>query len=67
MNTVTISVQGMTCENCVRHVTQALKELPGVTGVEVALAGGSATIQSDHPLERAELAHALDEAGYTLS
>jgi len=67
MNTVTISVQGMTCENCVRHVTQALQELPGVTGVEVALASGSATIQSDRPLERAELAHALDEAGYTLS
>ncbi|HUZ49612.1 MAG TPA: heavy metal-associated domain-containing protein [Candidatus Dormibacteraeota bacterium] len=67
MNTVTISVQGMTCENCVRHVTQALQELPGVTGVEVALTSGSATIQSDHPLERAELAHALDEAGYTLS
>ncbi len=67
MNTVTISVQGMTCENCVRHVTQALQELPGVTGVEVALASGSATVQSDRPLERAELAHALDEAGYTLS
>ena len=67
MNTVTISVQGMTCENCVRHVTQALQELPGVTGVEVALASGSATVQSDRPLERAALAHALDEAGYTLS
>ena len=67
MNTVTISVQGMTCENCVRHVTEALRELPGVTGVEVALASGSATLQSDRPLERAELAHALDEAGYTLS
>ncbi len=67
MNTVTISVQGMTCENCVRHVTEALRELPGVTGVEVALASGSATVQSDRPLERSELAHALDEAGYTLS
>lgn len=67
MNTVTISVQGMTCENCVRHVTQELQELPGVTGVEVALGSGSATIQSDRPLERAELVHALDEAGYTLS
>jgi len=67
MNSTTISVQGMTCDHCVRHVTQALEGLPTVRGVAVDLAKGTATIQSDAALERSALAAALDEAGYTLA
>ncbi|MHB8147787.1 MAG: heavy-metal-associated domain-containing protein [Vulcanimicrobiaceae bacterium] len=65
--TTTISVQGMTCDHCVRHVTQALEALPAVRSVAVDLAQKTATIQSDGPLERSELAAALEEAGYALS
>ena len=67
MHTLTISVQGMTCQNCVRHVTEALNELPTVQSVTVDLAAGTAALQSDQPLERAAIASALDEAGYTLA
>jgi len=63
----TISVSGMTCQNCVRHVTEALKELPGVNDARVDLASNSATIESSREIPREELAHALDEAGYSLS
>lgn len=63
----TISVSGMTCQNCARHVTEALKELPGVSDARVDLATNSATIESSRELSREELAQALDEAGYSLS
>ena len=63
----TITVSGMTCQNCVRHVTEALKELPGVNDARVDLASNSATIDATREIPREELAHALDEAGYALT
>lgn len=55
-------VSGMTCGNCVRHVTEALKPLPGVDSVEVDLPTGRVVVQgaADGPA----LIAALDEAGY---
>lgn len=57
----------MTCQNCVRHVEEALRALPGVRTVSVDLAAGSASIDARTPLSREALAAALDEAGYTLA
>jgi Cu+-exporting ATPase len=61
------SVTGMTCQNCVRHVTQALSGLPGVRSVDVDLEGGTAQLDTDREIPRAQLAAVLDEAGYELS
>ena len=36
--TSTYAVAGMTCEHCVRSVTEEVSEVPGVTAVEVDLA-----------------------------
>jgi copper chaperone CopZ len=33
-----LSVQGMTCQHCVIHVTKIIEKAPGVTGVKVSLA-----------------------------
>ena len=63
----TISVTGMTCQNCVRHVTEALQALPGVRSAEVDLASGTARLETDRELPAAELRAALDEAGYELA
>ena len=66
MATTTYPVTGMTCEHCVRAVTEELAELAGVTGVSVHLvAGGESkvTVTSDAPLATEEVAAALDEAG----
>lgn len=38
-------IEGMSCESCVRHLTQAWTEVPGVTAVEVDLAGASGRVQ----------------------
>jgi Cu+-exporting ATPase len=63
----TISVTGMTCQNCVRHVTQALASLPGVRSADIDLKSGSASLETERELPRAELAAALEEAGYGLA
>lgn len=60
------TVTGMTCEHCVASVTEEVGELPGVTGVEVDLASGAVTVTSEQPLAEADIARAVDEAGYQL-
>jgi copper chaperone CopZ len=70
MTTTTFSVDGMTCGNCVKHVTEELTALPGVQDVRVDLvAGGSSpvTVTSQGPLDDAAIAEAVDEAGYAVT
>ena len=62
----TIKVSGMTCGHCVSAVTMELSLLPSVTEVDVDLESGQVTITSDTALELAQLATAIDEAGYEL-
>jgi copper chaperone len=60
-----LEVQGMTCPSCIRHVSEALKEVDGVAAVEVELRAGIAIVQHDAdeaPIDR--LIDALSEAGY---
>ncbi len=58
---------GMTCQNCVRHVKEALGALPGVRSTDVDLQSGSASLETDREIPRAELAAALDDAGYSIA
>lgn len=53
----------MTCQNCVRHVTEALTEVPGVQSVKVDLAAGTATVEHTTATREALVA-AVEEAGY---
>jgi copper chaperone CopZ len=66
MTATTYAVTGMTCEHCVHAVTEELTGLGGVTGVNVELVPGGAslvTVTSDAPLPQAAVSAALDEAG----
>ncbi len=66
MSTQTYSVTGMTCGHCASAVTSELRELAGVSDVQVDLvAGGTSTVTvtSEAPLEETQVAAALDEAG----
>jgi copper chaperone CopZ len=47
-------------------VTEEISRIPGVEGVAVDLASGSVTVTVTQPVDRADVAHAVDEAGYTL-
>lgn len=59
-------VAGMTCEHCVRAVTDELSAVDGVTDVHIDLvAGGDSTVHvtSARPLPPLAVERALDEAG----
>ena len=65
--TTTWNVTGMTCGHCVASVTEELLEVDGIEAVEVDLPTGLVTVTSAGPLERADVAAAVDEAGYALT
>lgn len=62
----TITVKGMTCPNCVKHVTKALSGMEGVSDVSVSLEAGTATFTASRDIPAADLAAVLDDAGYEL-
>ncbi|MCP2363245.1 copper ion binding protein [Nonomuraea thailandensis] len=67
MSTATYTVHGMTCGHCVSSVKEEVSEVAGVTNVEVDLASGLLTVDSDGPVERARIAAAVEDAGYELA
>ena len=67
MNTSSYTVVGMTCGHCVSAVTEEVRQVPGVTGVDVDLASGRLTVTSDAPVDESAVRAAVDEAGYELA
>ena len=64
MTTQTFTVTGMSCDHCVRAVSDEVAKLPGAQDVAVDLASGSLTVASADGLDPARVAAAVDEAGY---
>lgn len=66
MSTSTYVLSGLTCEHCVKAVSEEVSALDGVTEATVALvAGGESTltVTADRELRDDEVREALDEAG----
>ncbi|MEX5269650.1 heavy-metal-associated domain-containing protein [Kocuria sabuli] len=65
----TVNVSGMTCQHCVRSVTEELTALDGVESVDVDLVAGGASpvvVTSSRELGHEEIAEAVEEAGYSV-
>jgi len=63
--TMTLSIDGMTCAACVNHVEQALNKVPGVTEATVNLATEKARVTYiPDAADRAAFEKAVAEAGY---
>ncbi|MBW1757025.1 MAG: permease [Deltaproteobacteria bacterium] len=61
---VTLEVEGLTCNNCVRKLERALRDADGVTSVRVTLDPSRATVEgSAHP---ADLEAVVRATGYAL-
>ncbi|HEY5596275.1 MAG TPA: heavy metal translocating P-type ATPase [Candidatus Bipolaricaulota bacterium] len=61
----TLRVRGMTCQNCVKHVTKALQAVPGVRSAAVSLDKGQAVVEVESDKTSAgQLAAAVAKAGY---
>ena len=61
---LSLPIEGMTCASCVARVEKALAKVPGVRAAAVNLATESATLELSRPVAPAELAGAVERAGY---
>ena len=66
MPTTSYHVTGMTCDHCVHAVTEEVSALTGVEDVAVDLDSGRLTVASANEIPYADVAAAVDEAGYAL-
>ncbi|MFI6297751.1 heavy-metal-associated domain-containing protein [Nonomuraea sp. NPDC050790] len=66
MTSATYTVKGMTCGHCVSSVKEEVSEVAGVSSVEVDLASGLLTVESEGPIDAADIRGAVEEAGYEL-
>lgn len=63
MQTLELSISGMTCGACVGHVTKGVQGVAGVQNVTVDLASARARVSGD-ALDMAQLTAAVEEQGY---
>jgi Cu+-exporting ATPase len=63
-NTITLSVEGMTCAACVARVERSLARVPGVQSASVNLASETARVAYDGT-DMSALERAVAQAGYT--
>jgi copper chaperone len=64
--TTELQVEGMSCGHCVNSVKEAVTAVPGVKTVQVSLAQGTVTIESETPLDVDAVTAAISEAGYSI-
>ena len=62
----TYDVTGMTCGHCAQAVSTEVSAVGGVTGVEVDVETGKVVVEGDGFTD-AQIAEAVDEAGYALA
>jgi len=67
MATATYTVKGMTCGHCVSSVKEEVGEVAGVTAVEVDLASGLLTVDSDGTADAVKIVAAVRDAGYEVA
>jgi copper chaperone CopZ len=60
---VDLGVGGMTCDDCVAHVTEALESVPGVEAAAVDLATRSAVVTARPDVEAGALSAAVRATG----
>lgn len=63
---ITLRIEGMSCGGCVRSVDKALRQVPGVSDVQVDLGAGAAAVEGDDLLPEL-LTEAVEAAGYEVS
>jgi len=65
MNTLTLSVTGMSCMGCVNSVKNLVGALPGIASVEIDLASGRVEVKHDPAqTNAAAIRSAIEDGGY---
>lgn len=61
-----LTIEGMMCAHCQKHVYDALAKMDGVTEVSVDLEGGTADVKMSRDIAKDAFAAVIEDAGYTL-
>ncbi len=61
-----LTIEGMMCAHCQKHVHDALTKMDGVEDVTVDLEGGTATVKLAHDIAEKDFRGTIEEAGYKL-
>lgn len=65
MNTLVLTVTGMSCMGCVNSVKKLVTALPGIADVQVDLASGRVQVAHDPALsDRQAICQAITDGGY---
>jgi copper ion binding protein len=63
-----ITIEGMTCQGCVRSIEKKLSTVAGVDYAHVNLGAGKAVVEyDDSRVDPAKLMHAVNEIGFHAS
>ncbi|MDR1421172.1 MAG: cation transporter [Treponema sp.] len=60
----TLHIEGMSCEHCVKHVTEALEGIAGVSSAKVNLKKKNAVVVHADSVNPDAMKAAVQEAGY---
>lgn len=67
MTRLTLTIEGMTCQGCVKSVQNAISDLNGVQNVTVDLATKQAVIDYDDTvLDKTQITQTIEDAGFDI-
>ncbi|KAI9468482.1 MAG: E1-E2 ATPase-domain-containing protein [Benjaminiella poitrasii] len=66
-NTVTFGLAGLTCEHCIKTVTDALSTLPNVVLDSITVSLDQASFQCGSPIDPAAIKKLIEDLGYDLT
>lgn len=64
MPTTELTIKGMRDEQCLRLVTNAIQDLPGIGYLEISLETGAAAIEHSNFVSEGDVRAAIEEAGF---
>lgn len=68
MNTLILTVTGMSCMGCVNSVKNLVGALPGIDGIDIDLASGRVEIRHDPAqADAAAIRAAIEDGGYGIA
>ena len=62
--TITLNIEGMTCDGCVKSVTNALNQVAGVQSADISLENNATISFDDSQTNENQLKEAIEDAGF---
>lgn len=62
-----IFIEGMSCQHCVKNVTEKLNDVEGIISTRVNLEEKKAVVESANPIDEAVIKQTIENAGYSVT